>query len=85
MGAVGVSGDHGLAWLLDADAAIRWQVLRDLIGAPAHDIASERSRVAREGWGARLLELQRPDGTWGGAAWNRGFDSTMHVLWLLGQ
>jgi hypothetical protein len=71
------------AWLLDADPAIRWQVLGDLTDAPAHEVAAERARVAREGWGARLLALQLPDGTWGGAAWNRGWDSTMHVLWLL--
>lgn len=70
-------------WLLDGDPAIRWQVLRDLAGASAEAVAAERARVAVEGWGARLLALQRPDGTWGGAAWNHGWDSTMHVLWLL--
>jgi hypothetical protein len=31
----------------------------------------------------RPLALQAPDGRWGGAAWNRGWDSTMHVLSLL--
>jgi hypothetical protein len=72
-------------WLLDADPAIRWQALRDLTEAPAVEVAAERGRAAREGWGARLLELQRPDGTWGGAVWNRGWDSTMHVLWLMVQ
>jgi hypothetical protein len=72
-----------LGWLLAADPAIRWQALRDLTDAPADEVAAERARVACEGWGARLLALQRPDGTWGGAAWNRGWDSTMHVLWLL--
>jgi hypothetical protein len=70
-------------WLLDSDPSIRWQVMRDLTGAPAEDVASERARVATEGAGARLLALQAPDGRWGGAAWNRGWDSTMHVLWLL--
>ena len=33
--------------------------------------------------GARLLALQGADGRWGGAAWNRGWNSTMHVLMLL--
>ena len=74
-----------LDWLLDADAALRWQVLRDLTDAPEREVAAERGRVAREGWGARLLALQGADGRWGGAAWNRGWDSTMHVLWLLRQ
>jgi hypothetical protein len=72
-----------LDWLLDSDPSVRWQVLRDLIGAPADEIAAERARVATEGAGARLLALQGADGRWGGAAWNRGWDSTMHVLWLL--
>ncbi|HZR00509.1 MAG TPA: hypothetical protein VFC93_17035 [Chloroflexota bacterium] len=70
-------------WLLDSDPSIRWQVMRDLTDAPAAEVAAERARVAAEGWGARLLALQRSDGSWGGAAWNRGWDSTMHVLTLL--
>jgi hypothetical protein len=70
-------------WLLDSDPAIRWQVMRDLIGASEGEVAAERARVATEGFGARLLALQADDGRWGGAAWNRGWDSTMHVLMLL--
>jgi hypothetical protein len=72
-------------WLLDSDPSVRWQVLGDLTGAPAEEVAAERARVATEGVGARLLALQAADGRWGGAAWNRGWDSTMHVLWLLRQ
>ncbi len=72
-----------VGWLLDSDPAIRWQVLRDLADAPAPEIAAERARVATQGWGARLLGMQQADGTWAGAAWNRGWNSTMHVLWLL--
>jgi hypothetical protein len=70
-------------WLLDSDPAIRWQVMQDLTGAPAQEVAAERARVAVEGWGAHLLALQADDGTWGSAAWNHGWDSTMHVLMLL--
>jgi hypothetical protein len=70
-------------WLLDSDPSIRWQVLRDLTDAPAEEVAAERARVATEGAGARLLALQGADGTWGGVAWNRGWDSTMHALTLL--
>ncbi len=57
--------------------------MRDLTGAPAEEVAAERARVATEGAGARLLALQGADGPWGGAAWNRGWNSTMHVLMLL--
>ncbi len=57
--------------------------MRDLTLAPANEVAAERTRVATEGAGAKLLALQGTDGRWGGAAWNRGWDSTMHVLMLL--
>ena len=72
-----------IEWLLDSDPSIRWHVMRDLIDASEEEVAAERARVSTEGWGARLLSLQAPDGRWGGAAWNRGFDSTMHALMLL--
>ncbi len=57
-----------LDWLLDSDPTIRWQVLRDLVHAPAEVVAAERARVATEGWGARLLALQGKDGQWAGGA-----------------
>src|SRR6202043_2648046 len=72
-----------IRWLLDSDPSIRWQAMRDLTDAPDEEVAAERARVATEGAGARLLALQGADGRWGGAAWNRGWDSTMHVLMLL--
>jgi hypothetical protein len=55
-----------LKWLLDSDPAIRWQVMRDLTDAAPDAIASERSRVATQGWGAQLLAAQSPAGHWGG-------------------
>ena len=70
-------------WLLDSDPSIRWQVMRDLTDAPPSEVMAERARVAAEGVGAHLLALQAADGRWGDAAWNRGWTSTMHVLWLL--
>jgi hypothetical protein len=75
--------DSVIQWLLDSDPSIRWQVLRDLIGAPDEQVAAERAKVAKEGWGAQLLALQGADGSWAGEAWNHGWNSTMHVLWLL--
>jgi len=72
-----------LRWLLDSDPSIRWQAMRDLTVASAEEVAAERARVETDGVGARLLALQGADGTWGGAAWNRGWSSTMHVLMLL--
>jgi hypothetical protein len=59
------SNDPVIAWLLDTDPSIRWQVMRDLTDTPAEIVAAERCRVALEGWGPRLLDQQRPDGHWG--------------------
>jgi hypothetical protein len=70
-------------WLLDSDRSIRWQVMHDLANEPADVIAAERARVATEGWGARLIALQAPDGQWGGRPWSHEWTDTFHVLELL--
>ncbi|MGC8499347.1 MAG: squalene cyclase [Acidimicrobiales bacterium] len=69
-----MASDPVLAWLLDADPAIRWQVARDLLGASEPEWAAERARVATQGWGARLLSLRDADGQWAGGSFvPRGF------------
>ncbi len=64
-----------LEWMLDSDPALRWQVERDLVGAPAEVWEATRARIATEGFGAKLLELQDADGQWaGGAFFPKDFD-----------
>lgn len=58
-----------LDWLLDADPAIRWQVERDLAGAPPAVWEATRGAVAATGFGAELLAHQDPDGQWAGGAY----------------
>ncbi len=71
-------------WLLDSDPAIRWQVKSDLMHERNEVVARERSRVATEGWGAQLLDLQGSDGHWGGGSFvPRSWASTMETLMLL--
>ena len=83
-----------IAYLLDADPAVRWQVLRDLTDASDEEVRAARARVATEGWGARLLAEQAEDGRWDGGTYRPGwaddgrpfFDSwtaTHHSLELL--
>ncbi len=74
-----------LEWLLDSDPAIRWQVMRDLTDAPAAEVAAERARVAREGWGAQLLAAQGADGQWSGGAYFPEWTATTPTLHLLRQ
>lgn len=74
-------------WLLDSDPAIRWQVMRDLLDAPPDEVAAERARVATEGWGARILAAQAPDGRWSGGTFFPEWISTtdaLHTLYLFG-
>src|SRR5437773_8569862 len=70
MSALGVTSgpqaDRAIQWLLGGDPAIRWQALRGLVGAAEGTVERERRRVARDGWGARLLAKQDPEGTWAG-------------------
>ncbi len=60
--------DALMAWLLDSDPALRWQVERDLLGAPESVWAQTRARVVSEGFGADLLARQGADGQWEGGA-----------------
>jgi hypothetical protein len=77
------SSDDVIRWLLDGDAAIHWQVRRDLLGAANGAVARERRKVALEGWGAQLLALQDPQGTWGGGLYNPKWTSTTYTMLLL--
>ena len=70
-------------WLMEADPAIRWQVMRDLTGEQEAAVAAERSRVASEGWGAALLDMQRADGTWSDDDYEKFWMPTIFVLDLL--
>ncbi len=60
-----IGNDAIMAWLLEGDPSIRWQVLRDLADAPRKVWEAERRQVQTVGWGAHLLEQQDPEGTWG--------------------
>ncbi len=72
-----------VAWLLDGDAAIRWQVERDLLDATPGEITADRSLVATTGWGRDLLSRQDADGTWGGGLYGPKWISTTYTLTLL--
>jgi hypothetical protein len=77
------SSDTVIDWLLDTDPSIRWQVMRDLTRAPTEIVAAERSRIASEGWGSRLLDQQRPDGQWGDGIATPFWWSNLYTLLFL--
>jgi hypothetical protein len=80
-----MSTDEIVAWLLDGDPAIRWQVLRDLLGEPNEVWRREQARVATEGWGARLLAHRDDTGRWTPHLYGQKWISTTYSLLLLRQ
>jgi len=56
--------------------------MRDLTDAGADEVAAERAKVAREGWGARLVSLQEPDGYWPSATAEPEWISLLALLML---
>jgi len=81
--------DDTIRWLLEGDPAIRWQVLQDVLGSAERTVQRERRKVARAGWGARLLARQDPEGTWAGGMSSDGglyspkWISTTYTMLLL--
>lgn len=74
-----------IEWLLDSDPSIRWQVLRDIVGANRETVTRERQKIATEGWGFKLLSFQDAAGRWGGQLYNNKWLSTTYTLLLLRQ
>jgi hypothetical protein len=72
-----------ISWLLEGDPSIRWQVQRDLLNASPAKVEAERRKIAKEGWGARLLALQDPSGTWGGGIYGPKWISTTYTMLTL--
>lgn len=83
------TANHTIQWLLEGDPAIRWQTLRHLVGASERTVDRERNKVARDGWGGRLLALQDPGGSWAGGRSSDGglyspkWISTTYTMLLL--
>ena len=57
--------------------------MRDFTDARTAIVAAERARVAAEGWGALLLDQQRPDGQWGDGAATPFWWSNLYTLVFL--
>ena len=63
-----------LAWMLDTDPSLRWQVQRDLADEPEAVWQATRALVPQVGFGRMLLDRQDPDGQWaGGSFFPAGF------------
>ncbi len=75
--------DAVIDWLLQGDAAVRWQVLRDLLHSKKYP--PEQAKLATEGWGLALLQKRGADGQWAGGLYSPKWTSTTYTLQLLRQ
>ena len=75
--------DEILNWLLSGDPSIRWQAERDLLHVSVKKMEEDRKRIAKEGWGAKLLALQEPNGHWGGGMYTPKWTSTTYSMLTL--
>lgn len=66
---VPVDDELVIEWLLEGDPAVRWQVMRDLLGVPEADWKRERARTLASGWVAEMLARQGADGEWPTGRW----------------
>ena len=70
-----------IEWLMQGDPSVRWQVMCDLLDTPRSAYEAERSRIAKEGWGRRLLGLQCDDGRWTAERGPKGFRGLYTPKW----
>ena len=75
--------DQAVAWLLEGDPAVRWQVERDILDAGEETWPATRKRCEDEGFVRRLLDRQDADGTWGAGLYSPKWTSTTYSLLLL--
>lgn len=75
--------DEVIAWLLEGDSSVRWQVRAHLLDESPSAVEAERAKVATEGWGARYLALQDPEGTWSRSLYAPKWTSTHYTLLTL--
>ena len=66
-----------IKWLLEGDVAIQFQTYRDLLGINRPDL---KQRIAIEGFGKRLLNLQQDNDHWGGGYYRKKWISTHYTL-----
>ncbi|WP_422083804.1 hypothetical protein [Ulvibacterium sp.] len=66
-----------IAWLLKGDAALQYQVHRDLLGDDRKDL---QQRIVRTGWGKQFLSKRKPNGHWGDRFYQPKWISTHYTL-----
>ena len=66
-----------IAWLLEGDVSVQYQVHRDLLAAEKPDL---QDRIATEGWGAQFLSFRKKEGHWGQRFYQPKWISTHYTI-----
>jgi hypothetical protein len=66
-----------IAWLLEGDVSIQYQVHRDLLTSEKLHL---RDRIATEGWGAQFLSFRKKEGHWGQRFYQPKWISTHYTI-----
>ena len=66
-----------IAWLLEGDVSVQYQVHRDLMATEKPDL---RDRIATEGWGAQFLSFRKREGHWGQRFYQPKWISTHYTI-----
>jgi hypothetical protein len=66
-----------IAWLLEGDVSIQYQVYRDLLAIEKPEL---RDRIATEGWGAQFLSCRQKEGHWGQRFYQPKWISTHYTI-----
>lgn len=72
-----MKGQRILNWLLEGDAAIRYQVFRDLLN---REVPAQRKEIETSGWGKAILDNRRSNGHWGQGFYAPKWISTHYTL-----
>ena len=66
-----------IAWLLEGEVSIQYQVYRYLLENNRNDLGN---RISTEGWGEKFLSERRPDGHWGRKFYQPKWTSSHYTL-----
>lgn len=66
-----------LAWLIEGDVSIQYQVHRDLLGINKPAL---QHKIESEGWGLQFLNARKPNGHWGLGFYQPKWTSTHYTL-----
>jgi hypothetical protein len=70
-------------WLMEGDAAIKWQVMKYLLNKPKNEVLETRNQMTEAGWALEILKNQDKNGMWDNGLYSPKWTSTTYSMLLL--